>query len=190
MLTCHDWYATFAALAGAARRIPADRPVDSIDASRFVLGHSAENARKSVMFFGPDGGLMSVKWRNVKTVIRYSDGVDKPIVTPQFPMFFDLGSDPHEEHNLFSARLDMGWMMIPAFKAIGEFQQSVAQYPNIKPGQDFDGYGPSQADAIATDAHATGASEHEPANASGHPPAAPAGDPRDGRWQARTRPRA
>lgn len=74
MLACHDWYATFAALAGALDKVPADRPLDSIDVSRFLLGHSPETGRHSVLFFGPDGELMSVKWCNVKAVLRYCDG--------------------------------------------------------------------------------------------------------------------
>ena len=27
-----------------------------------------------------------------------------------------------------------------ALRAVGEYQQSIAQYPNIKPGEDFTGY--------------------------------------------------
>jgi hypothetical protein len=42
--------------------------------------------------------------------LRYSEGVDKPVVKPQVPMVFDLGGDPGERFNLFSDRLDMGWM--------------------------------------------------------------------------------
>ena len=150
MLACHDWYATFAALAGALGKVPADRPVDSIDASPFLVVQSPETARKSVLFFGPDGELMSVKWRNVKAVFRYCDGIDQPILRPQFPMFFDLGSDPHELYNLFSRKLDMGWMLLPVLKAIGEFEASVTRYPNIKPGQEFEGYptGTGSADRV------------------------------------------
>jgi len=32
MLSAHDWYKTFAALAGAAGKVPSDRPMDSVDA--------------------------------------------------------------------------------------------------------------------------------------------------------------
>ena len=35
-------------------------------------------------------------------------GIADPIVQPQFPMFFDLGSDPGERYNLFQFKLDMG----------------------------------------------------------------------------------
>ena len=73
------------------------------------------------MFFGPDGKLMSVKWKIYKTIFRYSEGVDKPIVQPQFPMFYDLSSDPHEDWNLFDTELTNGWIMAPNYKAILEF---------------------------------------------------------------------
>jgi hypothetical protein len=94
MLSAHDWYKTFAALAGASDKVPADRPMEGTDASRFLLGESGSTGRESVLFFGPDGSLMSVKWHNIKAILRYCEGIDQPILEPQFPMFFDLGSDP------------------------------------------------------------------------------------------------
>jgi arylsulfatase A-like enzyme len=139
-LTAQDWYQTFAALAGASDKVPTDRPLDGIDASQFLLGTSEHTGRETVVFFGPDGSLMSVKWNNVKVWLRYTEGVDKPIVQPQFPLVFDLGSDPGENYNLFSDKTDMGWMIGIALRAVGEYQQSIAQYPNIKPGEDFTGY--------------------------------------------------
>jgi hypothetical protein len=42
-------------------------------------------ARALRMFLGPDGKLMSVRWKIDKSVFRYSRGVDRPIVAPQFP---------------------------------------------------------------------------------------------------------
>jgi hypothetical protein len=30
----------------------------------------------------------------VKVVLRYREGMDQPIVKPQWPMLFDLASDP------------------------------------------------------------------------------------------------
>lgn len=139
-LTCHDWYKTFASLAGAADKVPTDRPLDGVDASPLLRGESSETGRASVLFFGPDGQLMSVKWRNIKCVLRYAEGIDKPIVAPQMPIVFDLGSDPHEDFNLTDHKLDMGWMLLPVFKEIGDFTRSANQYPNIKPGQEFHGY--------------------------------------------------
>ncbi|HEY6316872.1 MAG TPA: arylsulfatase, partial [Acidimicrobiia bacterium] len=141
MLSCHDWYKTFAALAGASDKVPTDRPMDGVDASKFLLGESEKTGRETLIFFGPDGSLMSSKWRQMKAIMRYCDGVDKPILEAQFPMFFDLGSDPGEHYNLFGNKLDMTWMFAVAFQVVGQWEQSVEKYPNIKPGtEDFKGY--------------------------------------------------
>ena len=140
LLSAHDWYTTFAALAGAADKVPTDRPIDGIDASKFLLGESATSGRESYVFFGPDGSLMSVKWHNIKAVLRYCEGMDQPIVKPSWPMVFDLASDPGELYNIMETKLDMGWMVGVALKFVADFQKSVAQYPNIKTGQEFTGY--------------------------------------------------
>ena len=73
-------------------------------------------------------------------MFRHCEGIAEPIVQPQFPMVFDLGSDPGERYNLFEIKLDMGWMFGVAFRIVGEYKKSIAQYPNIKPGEEFDGY--------------------------------------------------
>lgn len=140
MLSCHDWYRTFAALAGASDKVPSDRPLDGVDASQFVLGSSEHTGRESIVFFGPDASAMSVKAFNIKVWLRYAEGFDKPIVKPQIPMIFDLSSDPGEHHNLFTDKLDMGWELAVAAEPLGEYLKSVAEYPNIAPGQEFDGY--------------------------------------------------
>jgi len=140
MLSAHDWYKTFAALAGAPGKVPADRPLDGIDASPFLLGKTEQTGREDLIFFGPDGLPMSVKWNNIKIWLRYSEGVDKPIVEPQFPLMYDLGSDPGEIHGLFADRMDQLWEFGIALKVLDEYEKSIAQYPNIKPGQDFTGY--------------------------------------------------
>jgi arylsulfatase A-like enzyme len=140
MLSAHDWYKTFAALAGASDKVPTDRPMDGVDASAFLLGGSETTGRETLLFFGPDGSLMSSKWRNIKVVFRYAEGMDQPIVEPQWPMIFDLGSDPGERCNLLALKMDMGWMFGIVYPAVVEYQQSIAQYPNIKPGEEFDGY--------------------------------------------------
>jgi arylsulfatase A-like enzyme len=140
MLSAHDWYKTFATLAGASDKVPTDRPLDGIDSSEFLLGKSERTGRESLLFFGPDGSLMSVKWRNIKIWLRYSEGIEKPIVTPQLPMIFDLSSDPSEKNPLFGDKMDCGWMFELLLPYIAEWDKSVAQCPNIKPGEEFTGY--------------------------------------------------
>ena len=140
MLSSHDWYKTFAALAGASDRVPTDRPMDGVDASKFLLGENKTTGRESLVFFGPDGSAMSVKWHNIKVWLRYSEGFDKPILKPQFPIVFDLGSDPGERNNLFNDKMDIGWEMGVVLPPLFQYMKSFAQYPNIKPGEEFTGY--------------------------------------------------
>ena len=144
MLSAHDWYKTFAALAGASDKVPTDRPMDGVDASAFLLGATEKTGRETLLFFGPDGSLMSSKWRNVKAVFRHAEGINQPILETQFPMFFDLGSDPGERCNLFEMKMDMGWMLGVVYPAITEYKKSVVKYPNIQPGADFKGYQKSE----------------------------------------------
>jgi arylsulfatase A-like enzyme len=141
ILTAHDWLPTLAGVVGRPDLVPKDRPIDGADASAFLLGKSNTTGRDSHMFFGPDGELMSVRWKIFKLIFRYSEGIDKPIVTPQFPMIYDLTSDPHEDWNLMDTKMTSGWVAAPAFRLIGAYEQSLKTYPNIKPGEDFAGYG-------------------------------------------------
>ena len=140
MLAATDWLPTLAAMVGASNLVPKDRPIDGIDASKFLLGRGNTTGRDTYMFFGPDGELMSIKWKMFKIIFRYSEGFDKPIVKPQFPIMFDLSSDPHERWNLFETRGDNTFTIPVAFRAIMQYEMSVKKYPNIKPGEEFKGY--------------------------------------------------
>ena len=105
MLTVHDWLPTLAGMVGESRRVPTDRPIDGVDASGFMLGTSPTTGREVFVFFGPDGGPMSVKWRNLKFVLRYADSFETPIETPYWPRVYDLTSDPHEDYNIMVHKL-------------------------------------------------------------------------------------
>lgn len=140
IMSVHDWLPTLAGIVGRSDLVPKDRPIDGVDASAFLLGKSQTTGRDSYMFFGPDGQLMSVRWKIYKSIFRYSEGLDKPIVQPQFPMTYDLSSDPHEDWNLFETRLTNGWIFAPVFQLIAAYQQSLKKYPNIKHGEEFTGF--------------------------------------------------
>jgi arylsulfatase len=142
MLAAVDWLPTLAAMAGASNLVPKDRPIDGIDASAFILGKSDTTGRDSYMFFGVDGELMSIKWKHYKVIFRYTEtpAVDKGFITPQWPMFYDLSSDPHEDNNLIFSDLTNAWMLAPCYKLIGEYKRNIEEYPNIKVGEDFKGY--------------------------------------------------
>ena len=83
---------------------------------------------------------MSVKWKNIKVILRYADSFETPIQTPYWPRVYDLTSDPHEDFNIMVYKMDMSWMIALAFQAVADYEKSVAAFPNIKPGEDFSGY--------------------------------------------------
>jgi arylsulfatase len=142
MLAAVDWLPTLAGMVGALKLVPKDRPIDGVDASAFMLGKREASGRDSFMFFGADGELMSIKWKIYKTIFRYTEtpAMEKSYIKPQFPMIYDLSSDPHEDNNLFYTDLIVGWILAPDFKLIGEYARTVKKYPNIKVGEDFKGY--------------------------------------------------
>jgi len=140
ILSAVDWLPTLASLVGESGRVPADRPIDGVDASAFVLGQSPTTGRDHVIYYGSDAGVMSVKWRTMKVVLRYTESTSGPIIKPQWPLVFDLIDDPVEEWDLMEKRLDCAWVLRPVAERLGALQQSAARYPNIKPGQEFTGY--------------------------------------------------
>ncbi|CDF78872.1 arylsulfatase [Formosa agariphila KMM 3901] len=138
-----DWLPTIAGMIGEQKHIPTDRPIDGIDASAMMLGKSNITGRDNYMFFGTDGGLLSVKWKVYKTIFRYTEGpvsAEKSYIKPSFPMIYDLSSDPHEDNNLMTSDLTVGWIFAPNVKIIGAYEHSLKEFPNIKVGQDFKGY--------------------------------------------------
>jgi arylsulfatase len=147
MFAAVDWLPTLAGLAGASQLVPKDRPIDGKDISPFLLGKSQKTGRESYMFFGVDGELMSIKWMYYKMIMRATqahgmDAISSGFENIQLPMFFDLSSDPHENMNLWSKTLTMGWVMGPMLEIRRAYEQSVREYANIKPGEDFKGYPP------------------------------------------------
>ena len=140
ILSAVDWLPTLASLVGEGRRVPDDRPIDGVNAAEFLLGDKPTTGRDHVIYYGSDAGGMSVKWRTMKVVLRYTESTSGPIIKPQWPLVFDLIDDPNEEWDLMDKRLDCGWVLGPVTERIGALMKSAAQYPNIKPGQDFTGY--------------------------------------------------
>ena len=69
-----------------------------------------------------------------------STQLSRSTVCVTWPMLFDLASDPGELYNVLETKMDMGWMLGVALKFVADYQKSVAQYPNIKTGAEFEGY--------------------------------------------------
>ena len=90
----YDWLPTLASLVAESNRVPDDRPIDGVDASAFLLGQRPTTGRDHVIYFGSDAEVMSVKWRTMKVVLRYTESTSGPIIKPQWPLIFDLIDDP------------------------------------------------------------------------------------------------
>jgi arylsulfatase len=143
MVSAVDWLPTLAALIGESPRVPTDRPIDGVNVADHLLGKSEKAGREAVLYFGLDGRLMSVKWKNFKVIFRKSNSINDPITDVQLPIVHDLLNDPGERWNLWETTMDMGWVLRPVTEQIVRFKQSVAKYPNVKTGEEFKGY-PSQ----------------------------------------------
>jgi arylsulfatase A-like enzyme len=135
-----DWYPTLAVLAGAEDRVPADRPIDGIDQKNFLLGQQKKSNREFVVtFVGTD--VWSVKWRNMKIHFKAAEGSHSIVQTFTFPQVYDIKNDPSESYELWGNEgYAHAWVMEPVSKILGSLQASMAQYRNIKPGEEFEGY--------------------------------------------------
>ena len=127
-----DWFPTLASLVGESGRVPDDRPIDGVDASAFFLGESPTTGRDHVIYYGSDAGVMSVKWRTMKVVFRFSESNSGPIFKPQWPMVFDLINDPIEQWDLIDQRLDCAWVFRPVAQRLGALAQSAARTPTSR----------------------------------------------------------
>ena len=135
-----DWYSTLAHLVGEEKRIPTDRPMDSINQADFLLGKREKSNREYVVTFVGDK-VFSVKWRTLKVHFLTAEGTFSPIVEHTFPPVYDIKNDPGETRELWrSEGYSHIWVMRPVTEIVGKLQVSMAKFPNIKPGEEFKGY--------------------------------------------------
>ena len=135
-----DFYPTIANLVGEADRIPSDRPIDGIDQSTFFLGQQQKSNREHVVVFVGDD-LFAVKWRNMKVHFATADGTHAYVRRYTFPQVFDIKEDVKESYELWGNEGYVhAWVMSPVSKIITELKTSISEFPNIKPGEDFQGY--------------------------------------------------
>ena len=121
-----DMYATLAKIAGA--KVPADRPMDSLDQSDFLLGKSAKSARESFPIWCADR-LTAVKWRNWKLHLFRQDTMLDPPVKLGVPFIINLYTDPREENPTADT-----WVVTPMLKVIGAFNATTKDHPLIPMG--------------------------------------------------------
>ena len=85
--------------------------------------------------------MFAVKWRKMKVHFATSEGTHSLVQTYTFPQVFDIKEDVKESYELwgnegYAHALVMG----PVSKILADLKQSMGKYPNIKPGQESDGY--------------------------------------------------
>jgi arylsulfatase len=125
-----DTYTTLARLAGA--EVPQDRPIDGVDQTEFLLGHTEVSSREGFPVFVADR-LEAVKWKNWK-VVFYDEQRDwwTPPAKLGSPKAFDLVTDPKEEYPQTGLRST--WIAGPAMQIVTDFEESLGKYPPIAPG--------------------------------------------------------
>lgn len=135
-----DMYPTIASFANADKLVPTDRPIDGVNQSDFLLGKQKNSNRDHFIVFVGDE-LFAVKWRNIKMHFMASDSTHSRVTKFTFPQVFDIKNDPKEAYELWGNKgYTHGWVMEPIMKEIVKLKQSMAKYPNIKPGEEFKGY--------------------------------------------------
>ena len=85
--------------------------------------------------------LFTVKWRSFKIHLKTVESFWGPVQTHLFPPVYDVTNDPGEDNDLMKFGLfSYSWVYSPMGKILGKKAASMQEYPNIKPGQDFEGY--------------------------------------------------
>ena len=135
-----DWLPTLAHLTGEQERIPTDRPIDGIDQSALLLGSQENSNREHILYYiGND--LFAVKWRSFKIHLKTVESFWGPVQTHLFPPVYDVTNDPGEDNDLMKIGLfSYSWVYGPMGKILMKKTASMKEYPNIQPGQEFDGY--------------------------------------------------
>ena len=123
-----DLFPTLVGLGGGA--VPADRKIDGVDVSEFLLGASKASGRDTVLCFNGTR-LQGVKWRQWKAEIMEQDDLYGTWSPLNAPSLYNLEWDPREEHEVGFAH---AWVFHPMAAAVSAFMSSLAQEPPIKVG--------------------------------------------------------
>jgi len=105
----------------------------------YLTGKAKNGPRESYLYFGMDGSLNAVRWKNFKAHFNYQIGPPNPfsgsyMVTPFAPMIFNLRADPFERAQYESGAwenfaIDQMWLFVPLQQAIAGFLSTIPDYP-------------------------------------------------------------
>jgi len=126
-----DLFPTIAKLVGG--KVPADRIIDGVDQSGFLLGKQKKSNRESVVVY-VGNEIYGVKWRNWKMMSKEIErGAGQAVKVFPIPAFYNLHLDPREEHPTLNAPPNF-WVRYPASQVLVEHAKSLRAEPPIKPG--------------------------------------------------------
>jgi arylsulfatase len=134
-----DLFPTIAKLCGVSGAVPSDRPIDGMDMSDFFLGKADKSPREGILIFCAER-LQAVKWRNFKVHFYEQETMMSPALKLGIPKLFNLYMNPREEDDKMT--ID-SWIIGPALKMVGAFEESVKKHPLIPMGTP-DPYVPAQ----------------------------------------------
>lgn len=127
-----DLFPTFARIAGG--KVPQDRRIDGVDQLDFFLGQQDNSNRESVIIYA-GSELLGIKWHNFKLLTKtIATAWGEPTQTYNTPLFFDLQTDPKEEHPTEPNWIHLGWVRWPAGQVLAEHVASLQQDPVIPAG--------------------------------------------------------
>lgn len=140
IVASQDWLPTLAKIVDAENLVPTDRPIDGVDQSDFMIGKKETSNREHIAcYIGDD--VFSFKWRNFKIHMQTAEDLFAPVQRYIFPVVYDVKNDPGEHVNLMvEDKFAYSWVYIPMGRILGAAHMSMVEYPNIKPGEDFQGY--------------------------------------------------
>jgi hypothetical protein len=123
-----DFFTTLVKAGGGT--VPADRQIDGMDMSDFLLGGAGESGRDVILCL-QGNRLQAVKWHQWKLHLFKQDDMYSTWSPYNLPHVHNLEWDPREEH-----QIDFGhiWVTQPVMAAASAFLKSLAIEPPIKPG--------------------------------------------------------
>ncbi|WP_256354679.1 MULTISPECIES: arylsulfatase [unclassified Variovorax] len=136
-----DVFPTLARWTGA--EVPKDRVIDGVDQGDFLLGKAQKSGREGfVVYVGNE--IYGIKWRNWKMMSKeVGTGYGEPVRSYGVPLFYNLLTDPKEEHAADPRVLENFWVRFPAVQVLTEHMKSLKQEPPVRPGTP-DPYRPAQ----------------------------------------------
>ena len=123
-----DLFPTLAAIAGG--RVPADRAIDGIDMTDFLLGRRVHSGREGfVVYMGNE--IFGVKWRNWKLHFKEQDSAFGELRTYTMPRAYNLLTDPQERDNVL---FPSTWVPKAALRQLDAHVASLRAHPPIPTG--------------------------------------------------------